>query len=313
MQIKKIYKMIELTGDSPQFVHSLHGTYLWLVGYSKLVSKYNYQNFESAFSANNKKSYCDKTLSIILSHFLLSINHVASLRDLANVKKLPTLRSASISWYYTFYSSASMMIKLKNPEANISDHSVVKKGWLNMFCNDEMLYPYNCKLDSLEKKYVENQIHSYSNQKARSIKTKEEALANPEGAFACKLNGHATWKINEIMSRLKKERGYENFKSKVNRVARDEALAKAKIGFMDVIYGARITTNYRKALPLFYGNDVIEIYEDYLIKLYDTALNFHLMATTYLKAKVSEDLWSIIIEDIKKEVHIDNIDEILID
>ncbi len=278
---KKIYE--------DDYKYAFLGTINWMKALSLIINEKSnlLDDYKRYLTKKIKKFYKNENdFSIRFENILMSYHYFNSLKTINNSVNKTNITSITrtqiINWYYAIYYSAKAMTWVENKTYS-EQHSGVAKDWHELVKRNLIMEPFNLYLDTLVEKKYKEMIKKYKKELnatnlSRPLNKSPQNIYEAYDAIISYLQGTAKFykekKENEIKDRLK----ISNFRSKNNRIKRDEKLSKYFINFLHESFRYRGKANYRDSLFLMYKKE--DHKED---KLFELMKNLENVGETFIK------------------------------
>jgi len=184
------------------------------------------------------------------------------------------------------------------------NHTSTAKAFHELSKQGLLMHPFGFRICDLTKCSVKSAISEYSESYNGKTLASDYYPTSVESALNCTLSylkgtaDYLTWQTEE---RLKKDRGYENFRTKEAQQARDQSLAKKKVNFLHQAFRYRGKANYRDCIYLI-ANAEYQRLEDFIADLEYVAHKFFAMSAFYVSKKVDNEIWTEFINSFEMDV-----------
>ena len=230
----------------------------WMRALSFEISRENGENsreqFQSCRAALHRQAKpAQRTLSLasVFEPLFGAVTNAMSLSRLA-LDPAPFHRpSAVVTWYYAVYGAVRAMFAAAGQVVG-DHHSVAMKAFASVL-RTRLPHPLNMYARHLKQEEYAVVLPAYPNVASMNISGAFDPSAKTsQGMLLEYLSGTARWYTGRTKEQLRKRRGISDFRKKVDREARDQALQK-DIAFLHCAFRYRTKANYRDAIYLTYG------------------------------------------------------------
>lgn len=302
-----IIEQLNSTEDYPNPQYAFNSTVNWMHALRTLSENITDEALSEFYSkkmtVNTNKEYTNKSIASIYS----SLTYLRSLSSLSayDDKSLNSINAhlAIVAWYYCIYNSCKAMIACFNSSYQ-ENHTATAKAFHELSKQGLLMPPFNYRICNLTKSSVTSAINDYSkdyNGKTLAsdyYPTSETSCLNSTLAY---LKGTADYYTRQTEEQIKKDQGYENFRTKKAQQARDQSLTKKKVNFLHQAFRYRGKANYRDCI-YFIANAEDRRLEDFIADLEYVAHKFFAMSAFYVSKKVDNAIWTNFISSYEMDV-----------
>lgn len=292
-------------GSNPDF--ALKAFVNWIRALRLLVEDEHieFQNMVQKYRTTQKCNLNDPEVNTVLEHLLLSLHQLSSLKSFQTCdNQSDVARMASVAWYYGIYDAGTAMVAAQSRSLQ-NTHTDTAREWHNQLIErDNVVYPFDLKLSSLEQKLAELELRNYSYDKTSRLIDRPTNIKEANECACAYLSGSRDWWAKRVEQRIKdknsefKKLEVSDFRTKKAREIRDKALSRWGISFLHLAYRFRGKANYRDALFLAYGI-ATEFYLDEFVSDLTIVLEaFLIMSGAFCSRRLGDDFWQKFIEDV---------------
>lgn len=264
----------------------------------------DFKTASSFYVKEGKRNMDVKVENTILEQLFLGLHHLSALNQFRNgATAADYARVGVLAWYYGIANAASAMTAAQSGSFQ-EDHAGTARLWDEQIASRGLaMAPFNWRVSSLLEKTYKREVDALRNSSGGKLQTRPTTKNDALGAAAGYLSGSAkwyAWKTEEDLKRTRvfKELGVENFRSKPARALRDQWLDRKPIGFVHQASRYRGKANYREALFLAYGPGTESALSGYVDNMHAVLRAFVAMAGAFASRRLGRKLWSEFIADV---------------
>lgn len=295
----------------PRF--AFQGTMNWMRALALIVNDGSCSDDElkKIYSKIKRRAVNKDADTVVFENMYMAHHNLAALASMNDdiEDKYDICRSAIVAWYYAAYFSASAMVAASSG-SNQNTHSATSKVWQADIVDKNLIpYPFNLSLSSLVSKVVDIEIKTHRKSNPYDLNQVPKNTEQAHGAIVSYLKGTAGYKKWEVEDRVKLSREFkalrvDNFRKKVAREIRDNALEKGQVNFLIQAFRYRGKANYRDSIFLSYGDNNEDIIESFVEDLFDVSFSFMRAASYYCSKRVARVDWSLFVADIEENTRL---------
>ncbi|WP_144440325.1 hypothetical protein [Limnochorda pilosa] len=202
----------------------------------------------------------------VFAPLLQSLNFVIALISLEiRTLTMPWIGpTAVVAWYYAVYNSFRSIAAAYDGREG-TNHSFYARFVADLA--SIFPHPLNMVAEHQRDEEYESRLPSYPGVGGESlVATFRASRRHAQGLLISYLNGTANWYVEDIKTRVRRQHGFRDFRSREARRTRDQQLPR-KIAFLHCAFRYRGKANYRDGLFMTYGRDTQCLDDDFISAL----------------------------------------------
>ncbi|MBL8804471.1 MAG: hypothetical protein JNN27_20915 [Planctomycetes bacterium] len=192
-----------------------------------------------------------------------------------------------VSWYYAFYTAMRSMLAASGVNAPDTHTGVIKSVGASL--RTKMPHPLNMLARWSRNEDFTKELPDYPRVGSRELTTAflPTRICAQEMLLGY-LSGTRAREVDKVKDRLRKEHGYQDFRTKAARKVRDAAIQTRVYNFMDCAFRYRGKANYRDAIYISYGSRELVHRAEFLASLATTSKFAFVCALAFVRNRLGE-------------------------
>lgn len=202
-----------------------------------------------------------------------------------------------VSWYYAIYTAMRSMLAASGVGTADTHSATIKSVGASL--RTKLPHPLNMQATWIRNEDFSKELPNYpgvgsSDLTAAFTPTRQCAQEMLLGY----LSGTRKREVDGLKERLRKEKGFESFRTKVARDARDAALKSRIYNFMHCAYRYRGKANYRDAIYIAYGSRELANRDEFLQALATSSKFAFICALAFVRVRLGGNVQDMFVKDL---------------